>query len=83
MMSVFFHLQHTLNIFFNNCKYRGGGGGGGWVWGQFENNFRKKLRSKSPAKLGLNLMGFTGLFYREISFRFFKEDFFTKPVTLK
>ena len=51
------------------------------VRGQFENNFRKKLPSKSPAKLGLNLMGFTGLFYKEISFRFFKEDFFTQPVT--
>ena len=58
-----------------------GGGAGGRVGGQFENNFRKKLRSKSPAKSGLNLMVFTGLFYKEISFRFFKEDFFTQPVT--
>ena len=42
---------------------------------------QKKLPSRSPALLGLNLMGFTDLFYKEISFHFFKEGFFTQPVT--
>ena len=32
--------------------------------------FQKKLPSKSPALLGLNLMGFTDLFYQKISFHF-------------
>ena len=42
--------------------------GGGRLVGQFEKKFRKKLPSKSPALSGLNLMGFTDLFYKEISF---------------
>ena len=25
MMSVFFHFQHTLNMFFNNCKAKSHG----------------------------------------------------------
>ena len=74
MMSVFFHFQHALNLFFNNCK-------GGW--GSILEKSQKKLVSKSPALLGLNFMCFTDLFYKEISFHFFMKDFFTQPVTKK
>ena len=73
-VSIFFHFQHTLNIFFNNCK------GGRWGGSEFEKDFRKN----SPQKvlLGLNLMSFTDLFYKDISYHFlqgrlFDSDFFT------
>ena len=71
----FFHFPHTLNIFFNNI-FRGGRWGGS----EFEKDFRKN----SPQKvlLGLNLMSFTDLFYKDISYHFlqgrlFDSDFFT------
>ena len=41
-------------------------GGGGPIWEKFQ----KKLPSKSPALLGLNLMEFTDLFYKEILLHF-------------
>ena len=42
------------------------GGIGGSIWEKIQ----KKLPSKSQVLLGLNLMGFTDLFYKEISFHF-------------
>ena len=50
MMPVFFHLQHTLNIFFNNCKWRLGGGLGVNLRNISENTTLKKpslIRGKS------------------------------------
>ena len=55
--------------------------GWGVVRGQLEKSFRKKLPSKSLALLGLNLIGFTDLFYKEISFHFLQGRFFIQPVT--
>ena len=65
-------------MFFNNSKW---GGGEGVELGSIWEKFQKKLSSKSPALLGLNLTGFTDLFYKEFHFIFFKEDFSTQPVT--
>ena len=65
MISPIFQFQHTLNIFFNNRKEGRRGGGGV--------NLRKiseKTTLKTPALLGLDFMGFTDLFYKEISFDF-------------
>ena len=46
----------------------------GWgevgVGGQFEKKFRKNCLLKSQALLGLNLMGFTDLFYKDILLHF-------------
>ena len=54
----------------------GGGGGGGGVWGSILEKIQKKLLSKNPALLGLNLMGFRDLFYKEISFSFLQGKLF-------
>ena len=43
MMSAFFHFQHTLNVFFKNCK--GGRGGGG-----LGVNLRKISEKTTPKK---------------------------------
>ena len=38
--------------------------------GEIWEKFQKKLPAKSQALLGLNLMGFTDLIYKQISFHF-------------
>ena len=52
MISVFFHFQHTLNIFSNNCK----GVGGGWesIWEKFQ----KKTTLKKPSLIRVKPHGF-------------------------
>ena len=52
MMSVFFRLQHTLNIFFNNCKWRLGGGLGVNLGNISENTTLKKLSLIRGKSLG-------------------------------
>ena len=63
MMSAFFHFQHTLNRLFNNCirlywyyissPWNMKGEGSNWPPLPFP---RRKLSSKSPALLGLNIL---------------------------
>ena len=50
MMSAFFQFQHTLNIFFNNCKGERGGGGGGGGGGEVGGQFKKTFRKSNPQK---------------------------------
>ena len=56
LLSVFSRSTYPINISFNNCKEGGG---------QFE-KISEKTTLKSPGLLGLILMGFTDLFYKEI-----------------
>ena len=54
MMSVFFHLQHTLNRLFNNCLKL--------HWYQISSSWNTQIEKttlkKSPALLGLRMLGY-------------------------
>ena len=59
------------------------GDGGEGDWGLIWEKFQKKLPPKSQALLGLNLMGFTDLFYKQVSFHFLQGRLFHSNCSLK